>query len=73
MKKASTTRGSLTSKATAAMQDAIDRLIEDHRRRHMPLAVWQDGKVVRIQPAQAAVVRETAAPYRPRARAKKIK
>ena len=69
MKKASTTRGSLTSKATAAMQDAIDRLIEDHRRRHMPLAVWQDGKVVRIQPEQVSMVREKPATYRPRKKA----
>jgi len=63
MKKASTNRGSLTSKATAAMQDALDRLIADHRCRHMPLAVWQDGKVVRILPAQSAVVRETPPTY----------
>ncbi len=63
MKKASTNRRSLTSKATAAMQDALDRLIADHRRRHMPLAVWQDGKVVRILPAQLAVVRETPATH----------
>ena len=71
MKKASTNRGSLTSKATVAMQDALDRLIADHRRRNMPLAVWQDGKVVRIQPSQAVAVRETPATYQPRARAKK--
>lgn len=71
MKKASTTRGSLTSKATAAMQDAIDKLIEDHRRRHMPLAVWQDGKVVRIQPEQAAVLRERQAAYKTRCHGKK--
>lgn len=71
MMKASTNRGSLTSKATAAMQDALDRLIADHRRRQMPLAVWQDGKVVRILPVQAAGVREPPATYQPRARAKK--
>ncbi len=53
------------------MQDAIDKLIEDHRRRRMPLAVWQDGKVVRIQPAQASVVRESPATYRARSHGKK--
>ena len=63
MKKASGNKGSLTSMATAAMQDAIDKVIEDHRRRRMPLAVWQDGKVVRIQPAQVSLVREPRARY----------
>ena len=63
MKKAPINRGSLTSRATAAMQDAIDKLIEDHRRRRMPLAVWQDGKIVRIQPERVSTVRETRARY----------
>jgi len=63
MKKASANKGSLTSKATAAMQDAIDKVIEDHRRRQMPLAVWQDGKAVRIQPGQVSVVREKPGKY----------
>lgn len=71
MKKASTNKGSLTSKATAAMQDAIDKVVEDHRRRRMPLAVWQDGKVVRIQPDQASVVRESPSRYRGRSHGKK--
>ena len=69
MKKAATNKGSLTGKATAAMQDALDKVIEDHRRRHMPLAVWQDGKVVRIQPEQVSMVREKPATYRPRKKA----
>jgi hypothetical protein len=64
MRKASTNKTSLTSKATAAMHDAIDKLVEDHRRRRMPLAVWQDGKVVRIQPDQASILRERPATYR---------
>jgi len=72
MKKTSTTKGSLTDKATAAMQDAIDKVVADHRLRRMPLAVWQDGKVVRIQPEQVAVVREKPAVYRTRSRAKKV-
>lgn len=62
---------SLTRKATAAMQDAINKVVEDHRRRHMPLAVWQDGRVVRVSPEQACLVREKPAAYKTRAHGKK--
>ena len=71
MKKTSVNKTSLTSKASAAMRDAIDKLVEDHRRRRMPLAVWQDGKVVRIQPDQASIMRESPGRYRGRAHGKK--
>lgn len=71
MRKVSTNKTSLTSKANAAMQDAIDKLVEDHRRRRMPLAIWQDGKVVRIQPDQVSIVRESPGRYRGRRHGKK--
>ena len=71
MKKTSRNRDSLTSKATAAMQDAIDKLVEDHRRRHMTLAVWQDGKVVHIQADQVSIARESPGRYRGRSHGKK--
>ncbi len=57
---------SLTRKAISAMEVAVQKVVEDHRRRQMPLAVWQDGKVVRIAPEQAGIVRETPATYRTR-------
>ena len=50
MKRRRTDRMSLTQMAEAAMKDAIAGVIEDHRRRRMPLSVWEDGKVVFIQP-----------------------
>ncbi len=37
---------SLTEKAVAAMRAAVDRVVEDHRRRGKPLIVWRDGRVV---------------------------
>ena len=61
----------IARKALAAMQDAIDKVVEDHRRRRMPLAIWQDGKVVLIQPEEALLARERRAPYRTRPRGKK--
>jgi hypothetical protein len=71
MKKALANQSSLTRMATAAMRDAIAEVIEDHRRRRMPLSVWEDGKVVFIQPEDALAVRETSKRYRVRPRRKK--
>lgn len=53
------------------MKDAIAKVIEDHRRRRMPLSVWEGGKVVFIQPEQALAIRETPKRYRVRPRRKK--
>jgi hypothetical protein len=64
MKKMRTSRNSLAHMAEAAMKDAIAKVIEDHRRRRMPLSVWEDGKVVFIQPEQALAIRETPKHYR---------
>ena len=36
----------------------------------MPLAIWQDGKVVRIQPDQTPVVRERSSAYKTRHRSR---
>ena len=54
----------MTRKALTAMRDAVAKVVEDHRQRHMPLAIWQDGRVVRIQPESASLVRERPASYR---------
>ena len=50
MKATKRSKRSMTRMAEAAMRDAIAKVIEDHRRRRMPLSVWEDGKVVFIQP-----------------------
>jgi hypothetical protein len=39
---------SLTQMATRALTDAVAKVVEDHRRWNVPLAVWRDGKVVWI-------------------------
>jgi len=54
---------SLTEKATAAMEDAVRGVVTDHKRRHKPLAVWKDGKVVLITPEKAMAVREQHGAY----------
>ena len=46
-----------------ALSDAVAKVVEDHKRRGRPLAVWRDGKAVWIPAAQVAALRETPAPY----------
>ncbi len=46
---------SLRDKAVAAMQEAIAAVIEDHRRRNVPLAVWKNGKMVMLSPKHIIV------------------
>ena len=53
----------LTQKAVAAMESAVRKVVEDHKRRKRPLAVWQDGKVVMQSPEQALAVRESREKY----------
>ncbi len=53
----------LTKKAIAAMESAVRKVVEDHRRKHRPLAVWQDGKVVMLPPDRAMAVREGRPDY----------
>ncbi len=59
---------SLTQKATHALTDAVAKVVEDHRRRAKPLAVWRGGKAVWIPASEAGVLREGATPYRTRKR-----
>jgi hypothetical protein len=54
---------SLTEKAIHALTDAVAKVIEDHRRRDRPLAVWRDGKAVWIPASETGTLRETPAPY----------
>ena len=53
----------LTQKAVAAMENAIRKVVADHKQRNRPLAVWQDGKVVMLNPEIAPMVRENHAKY----------
>ncbi len=69
MKKAK--KPSLTQQATQAMADAVAKVIEDHRRRAKPMAVWRDGKAVWIPAPEAGALRETTAPYRVKSGRKK--
>ena len=53
----------LTDRATAALQNAVRSLVDDHRRRGLPLAVWRDGKAVLEVPGPALQVREDGEEY----------
>lgn len=38
----------LEKKAVKAMNEAVDQVVERHRKEHRKLAVWQEGRVTRI-------------------------
>jgi hypothetical protein len=65
------TQSSLTQKAMQALTDAVGKVVEDHRRRGMPLAVWRDGKAVSISASEAGALRESPRPYRAKPRGRK--
>ncbi len=46
-----------------ALTEAVAEVVEDHRRRGRPLAVWRDGKAVWIPATEAGALREEATPY----------
>jgi hypothetical protein len=50
---------SLTDKALAALQAAVAKVIQDHRQRGRPLAVWRNGKAAWISAETAGVLSET--------------
>ena len=43
-------RLSLQDKAVLALKKAVREVIERHRKTRRPLAVWQNGKVVKMPP-----------------------
>ncbi len=57
-------RSSLTQKSLQALTEAVAEVVEDHRRRARPLAVWRDGKAVWVPATQPGALRETHIPYR---------
>ncbi len=53
----------LAYKAEEALREAVAEAIAEHRRNGVPIAVWRNGKVVRI-PADQIVVREPQVEYK---------
>jgi hypothetical protein len=57
-----TSQPSLTERAMQALANAVAKVVEDHRRRAKPLAVWRDGKAVWIPVTESRTLREAPAP-----------
>ncbi len=55
MKKKKRTSFLLAYKAEEALRKAVAEAIAEHRRNGIPIAIWRDGKVVRIPPDQIEV------------------
>jgi hypothetical protein len=53
----------LAYKAEEALRKAVAEAIAEHRRNGVPIAIWRDGKVVRI-PADQIEVREPRVEHR---------
>jgi len=43
-------RMSLQDKAEAALKKAVREVVERHKKSGRPLAIWENGKTVRISP-----------------------
>ena len=59
-----TTRTSLTQKAMRALTEAVAKVVEDHRQRGRPLAVWRNGEAVWMPVETADALREIPPTYR---------
>jgi hypothetical protein len=62
MKKKKRTSFLLAYKAEEALRKAVAEAIAEHRRNGVPIAIWRNGKVVRI-PADQIEVREPEMEY----------
>ena len=62
MKKARKSLPLLAYRAEEALRKAVAEAIAEHRRNGVPIAIWRDGKVVRI-PADQIEVREPEVEY----------
>lgn len=52
----------LSEKAVRALEEAVAKVVEDHRRQGRPLAVWREGKAVWLHlDAAAGAVNEPPA------------
>jgi len=63
MKKGRKTRRLLAYRAEEAFRKAVAEAIAEHRRNGVPIAIWRNGKVVRI-PADQIEVREPQVEYK---------
>jgi hypothetical protein len=53
-----------TDMALQALREAVRKVIEDHRTRGKPLALWRDGKAVWVAADQLGELHEAPSPYR---------
>ena len=56
-------KSTLTEGAVGAMRSAVRKVIEDHRRRNRPLAVWERERVVFIDADALPAVKEPRNSY----------
>jgi hypothetical protein len=56
---------SLTEKAIQALTEAVAKVVEDHRRRGIPLAVWRNGRAVLIPATELGPLRGAPTRHRP--------
>ena len=63
MKKRKRTPSMLAYKAEEALRKAVAEAIAEHHRNGVPIAIWRNGKVVRI-PADQIEVREPQSEYK---------
>lgn len=63
MKKAKRSSSLLAYQAEEALRKAVAEAIDEHRRNGVPIAIWRNGRVVRIY-ADEAEVRESHPEYR---------
>lgn len=47
------TKKALQLKALKALKEAVREVVEEHRRSGRPLAVWRNGKVMKVSASQA--------------------
>jgi len=53
--------------ALTALRQAVARVMEDHRRRGKPVAIWKDGRVVWKIPDPPGEIQESPGSYETRA------
>ena len=62
MRKEKRTSSLLAYRAEEALRKAVAEAIAEHRRNGVPIAIWREGKVVRI-PADQIEIREPQVEY----------
>lgn len=58
-------KNSLAGRAEMALQEAVERAIEEYRKAGQPLAIWRDGGVLLVHPdrLRRVGIRESRAAY----------